>query len=90
MFNIKKNKADISLIVLFSIFPLSILTGNLLINLTILIISLVFLYKLIKKEFNVLDYKESYNLFCLLLFFLISLSENLIFSNDIYLSYPES
>ncbi len=88
MFNIKKNKSDIALFVLFSILPISILIGNLFINLTILIISLVFLYKLLKKEFNILHYVESSNFFRLLLFFFLSLCINLIFSNDIYLSYP--
>ncbi|MBD1166858.1 O-antigen ligase family protein [Pelagibacterales bacterium SAG-MED09] len=88
MFNIKKNKSDISLIVLFSILPISILSGNLFINLTIVIISLVFFYKLIRKEFNILYNIESYNLFRLLLFFFLSLCINLFFSNNIYLSYP--
>ena len=87
MFINNANKIDNFLIILFSILPLSILSGNLFINLNILCISLIFIFKLIKKETNIFDYKESYNLFFILLFFFFSLLINLIFSNNIFYSY---
>ena len=89
MFINNANKIDNFLIILFSILPLSILSGNLFINLNILCISLIFIFKLIKKETNIFDYKESYNLFFILLFFFFSLLINLIFSNNIFYSYQK-
>ena len=70
---------------LFLIFPVSILVGNFAINLNILIISLIFIYYIITKKIKSI-YKDK--TFLLLNFFLISLSINLIFSNNISLSYP--
>ena len=70
---------------LFLIFPVSILVGNFAINLNILIISLIFIYHIITKKIKSI-YKDK--TFLLLNFFLISLSINLIFSNNISLSYP--
>ena len=70
---------------LFLIFSVSILIGNFAINLNILIISLIFIYYIITKKIKSI-YK--YKTFLLLNFFLISLSINLIFSNNISLSYP--
>ena len=70
---------------LFLIFPISILLGSFVINLNIFIISLILIYDLmIKNTKNVYQNKN----FFLLVFFLISLLINLIFSNDISLSYP--
>ena len=70
---------------LFLIFPLSILLGSFAINLNIFIISLIYLLSLIRKKINH-DYQDK--IFFLLIFFLISLITNLIFSNNISLSYP--
>ena len=70
---------------LFLIFPVSILIGNFAINLNILIISLIFIYYIITKKIKSI-YKDK--TFLLLNFFLISLLINLIFSNNINLSYP--
>ena len=84
MFFFKKNKTDNTLIILFSLFPASILAGNFLINISIIIIGSLFLLKLIKNEINFSEYKVY---FYLLVFFFSSLIINLIFSNDIYLSY---
>ena len=70
---------------LFLIFPLSILLGSFAINLNIFIISLIYLLSLIRKKINH-DYQDK--IFFLLIFFLMSLITNLIFSNNISLSYP--
>ena len=70
---------------LFLFFPVSILIGSFAINLNILIISLIFIYYIITKKIKSI-YKDK--TFLLLNFFLISLSINLIFSNNISLSYP--
>ncbi len=87
MYNFKNFQSDHLAIVLFCIFPISILSGNFLINFLILIISSIFFIKLIKKKLNFFDYVESKYLFLLLLFLFLSLCINLIFSNDISLSY---
>ena len=84
MFFFTKNKIDNTLIILFSLFPASILAGNFLINISIIILGSLFLFKLIKNEINFSDYKIN---FYLLIFFFSSLIINLIFSNDFYLSY---
>ena len=70
---------------LFLIFPISILLGSFAINFNILAISLIFIFNLITKKIKSF-YKDKD--FLLLGFFLISLMINLIFSNDINLSYP--
>ena len=70
---------------LFLIFPLSILLGSFAINLNIFIISLIYLLSLIRKKINH-NYQDK--IFFLLIFFLMSLITNLIFSNNISLSYP--
>jgi len=87
MYNFKNLKSDKLVIALFCIFPISILTGNFLINLFILIISSIFLIKLIKKKLNFFDYIECNYLFFLLSFLFLSLCINLFFSNDVGLSY---
>ncbi len=84
MFEYKKNKLDFILLTFFSIYPLAILSGNFAINICFLIIGSIFFYKLVKKETFFFEYKNS---FFLLLFFFISLLINLVFSNDIHLSY---
>ena len=72
-------------LIFFLFFPVSILLGNLSINLNIFLISLLFLVAIIyrKTEFN-------YNnkLFILLLFFFVSLIINLIFSDNYLASLP--
>ena len=70
---------------LFLVFPISILLGNFAINLSILLISTIFIFILFNKtNWIFIDRKT----FLLLLFFFISLTINLIFSKDIDLSYP--
>jgi O-antigen ligase len=86
--NSKINYFDRYIIFLFSIFPISILIGNLFINLVILFISLLFIFKLINKKLNIFKFKKNYILFFLLLFFFLSLVVNVVFSKNIYLSYP--
>ena len=80
MFSIKN-----SLIVLFSIFPVAIISGNLSINLSIILISLIFLISLITKKGL---FKAQKQVFLLLSFFFISLLINLLFSNNFYFSAP--
>ena len=70
---------------LFLILPISILSGNLLINITILSISLIFFLTIILKKIK-FNYKNK--IFILLIFFFISLIINLIFSDNYLLSYP--
>ena len=70
---------------LFAVFPLSIILGSLAINLNILIISLIFLYNLMMKKINHIIQSK---IFLLLVFFLITLLINLIFTNDLGLSLP--
>ncbi len=81
----KINIFNNSLLILFSIFPISIITGSFLINLNIFLISIVFITGLILKIYNFKDQKLS---FYLIFFFTISLIINLFFSNNITLSYP--
>lgn len=73
------------LLFLFSLFPISILLGNFAINVSILLISTIFIAILINKTDHIHTDKKT---FLLLFFFFSSLVVNLIFSNDIYLSYP--
>ena len=80
MFSIKN-----SLIVLFSVFPIAILLGNLSINLSIILISLIFLVSLVAKK---IIFKNQNRTFLLLAFFFISLVINLLFSNNFVLSAP--
>tara|TARA_B110001450_G_scaffold212351_1_gene204286 strand:- start:339 stop:1592 length:1254 start_codon:yes stop_codon:yes gene_type:complete len=73
------------LLFLFSFFPISILLGNFAINVSILLISTIFIAILINKTNQIHADKKIY---LLLLFFFFSLAVNLIFSKDIFLSYP--
>ena len=73
------------LLFLFSLFPISILLGNFAINFSILLISTIFIAILINKTDQIHTDKKT---FLLLIFFFSSLVVNLIFSKDIYLSYP--
>ena len=74
-----------SLIILFSIFPLAIIAGNLSINTSIILISLIFLISSIIKISLLKGQKK---ILLLLGFFLISLLINLLFSNNFGLSSP--
>ena len=74
-----------ALIFLFSIFPISFLVGNLFINLSIIIISIVYLLGIFFKK---VEFKINDKFFLLLILFFITLLINLFFSNDISLSYP--
>ena len=74
-----------SLIILFSIFPLAIIAGNLSINTSIILISLIFLISSIIKTSLLKGQKKN---FLLLGFFFTSLLINLLFSNSFYLSAP--
>ena len=74
-----------SLIILFSIFPIAIISGNLTINISIVLISLIFLISSITKVGLLKGQKK---ILLLLGFFLISLLINLLFSNNFGLSSP--
>ena len=80
MFSIKN-----SLVVLFSVFPIAILLGNFSINLSIILISLIFLVSLVAKK---VIFKNQNRTFLLLAFFFLSLVINLLFSNNFGLSAP--
>ena len=74
-----------TLIILFSIFPIAIISGNLSINTSIILISLIFLISSIIKISLLKGQKKN---FLLLGFFFTSLLINLLFSNSFYLSAP--
>ena len=80
-----KNNFENILIFFFSIFPVSFLIGNLFINLSIIIISTIYLVGILLKK---IKFKVNDKFFILLLFFFITLVINLIFTNNISLSYP--
>ena len=72
------------LLYLFFLFPISILLGNFAINLSILLISLIFMVTFINKKNQFYTDKKT----LLLFFFFSSLAINLIFTKDIHLSSP--
>ena len=74
-----------SLIILFSIFPVAIISGNLSINISIIFISLIFLISL---KIKTGLFKAQKQVFLLLSFFFLSLLINLVFSNNFDLSAP--
>mgnify|MGYP001298269003 CR=1 FL=1 len=80
----KKLNLDKFLLIIFSFYPLAILIGNFSINLFILTTGSLFFYKLIKLKGALNIDKKN---FFLLIFFFISLCINLIFSNNVNLSY---
>jgi O-antigen ligase len=88
--NIKKiyyhtNYLERILFILFAFFPISIVLGNLLINITFLLISIIFIINLtLNKDFSFL---RDIN-FLILVFFFISLLINVYFSTDPSHSYP--
>lgn len=73
------------LFILFAIFPAAILSGNLIINIFIILISTFFLFFLTIKKIY-FNYKNK--IFIILILFFLSLIINLIFSKDIILSFP--
>ena len=73
------------LIFLLGFYPISILIGNFAINLNIFFISILFFIGLVLRKFNIKNQKFSLHV---ILFFLLTLSINVIFSNDMTLSYP--
>jgi O-antigen ligase len=83
-----KNNNSINKILFFffSIYPITFLFGNFLINLFLFIINFIFILGLIKNSFSykILDKSVLYLLFFLFFSFLI----NLIFSNNYLLSFP--
>ena len=84
MINQISSRLDKTLIILFSLYPLLILTGNFLINISIITIGSIFVFKFFKKEVYFSQYKST---FYILLFFFISLIINLFFTNNIFLSH---
>ncbi len=82
--NQNEKKIDRIIIILFSLYPIAILSGNLIINSFVLIIGTIFFVRFLKKDFYFFQYKD---IFYLLGFFFISLIINLFFSYNIYLSY---
>ena len=84
MINQISSRLDKTLIILFSLYPLFILTGNFLINISIITIGSIFVFKFFKKEVYFSQYKST---FYILLFFFISLIINLFFTNNIFLSH---
>ena len=73
------------LLYLFIAFPVFILSGNLLINVFVYLISLLFIFLILFKKVN-FNYKNK--IFYLQCFFFLSLVINLIFSDNIGLSTP--
>ena len=80
----KKLNTDQFLLIIFLFYPVTILLGNFLINLFILITGSLFFFKFIQKKGDLNINKKN---FFLLIFFFISLCINLIFTNNINLSY---
>ncbi len=85
MLSLNNIKEKNLLIILFSLFPITMLIGNFAINSFILLIAIIFITALFNKKTNYLKYRIN---FYLLFFFLISLTINLLFTNDFSLSYP--
>jgi len=82
-----KNKLDFFLIILIIFLPISLLTGSLVVNFCVILIDILFLYKLyIEKNFNYLNNKY---FFALVLFWLYLLF-NLFFSININESLSRS
>ena len=79
-----KNKLDLVLLFLFSLYPIAILTGNFVINSFIITIGTLSFFKFLLKKDLFFQYK---NILLLLLFFFITLIINLFFTNNIFLSY---
>ena len=82
----KKNLIEKLLFFFFCIYPISFLTGNFLINLFSIIISLLFLFGVLSNKIRINN--ENKLLIFLLIFLFITLLINLFFSNNINLSYP--
>ncbi len=85
---LSKNKTLLEklLFFFFSIFPISFLTGNFLINLFSITIFLLFLFGISFNKFKIIEGNKLLIVLLLLLF--LTLLINLFFSNNINLSYP--
>ena len=84
---IKSNSLPIRItIILFAIYPLTFLIGNLLINLALISVGIIFIF--LPNNIKLSTIKKEKNLIFLLLIFFISLLVNLIFSENLYLSLP--
>jgi len=81
----KKKIVDKFLLILFTFYPLAILSGNLFINAFIIAIAILFIFKILT-NYKELNFNKT--ILYLLIFFFISLCVNLIFTQNIYLSYP--
>ena len=79
-----KNKLDLILLVLFSLYPLAILIGNFAINSFIITIGALFFFKFLLEKNLISKFR---NILLLLIFFFITLLVNLFFSNNFHLSY---
>tara|TARA_Y100000816_G_scaffold219849_1_gene164897 strand:- start:1237 stop:2490 length:1254 start_codon:yes stop_codon:yes gene_type:complete len=79
----KIENKDRSSLILISLFPLSLILGNLIINIFIILISINFISELKKNKIFLRD-----KIFFLLLFFLCSLIINLFFSTNLINSFP--
>ncbi len=86
-FKIFNNKSleDKYLFILFSIYPITFLLGNLLINLFLFLINIILFIKIIKKNFNI--NLENKVLFYILFFLFLSFIINLLFSSNFQLTY---
>ena len=86
-FKIFNNKSleDKYLFILFSIYPITFLLGNLLINLFLFLINIILFIKIIKKNFNI--NLENKILFYILFFLFLSFIINLLFSSNFQLTY---
>ena len=88
MTGIKNNKNEINFLdiyslFLFTLYPLAIISGNLLINIFILLLAFNFIFNL---KNNIVFLKQK--IFYILLFFFISLVVNLIFSTNLESTAP--
>ena len=87
--NLFKNQKDFFynyLFISFSIFPICLMIGNLVINTFILLNSIFIIFFYIFRKNIKFEYKDKF--FILLILFFISLVVNLIFSQNFYLSLP--
>ena len=80
------NIIEYSLFYSFGLFPISFLIGNFVINFFLLLFSLLFITGFLKNKFKINN--QNNVIIILLLFFFLSLIINLLFTNNIQLSYP--
>ena len=73
-------------LIVFAVYPITFLIGNLFINLAFIFIGILFIF--LPYSFKLLFINEEKKIIFLLLFFFISLLINLLFSENFYLSLP--